>query len=126
MEFIPVLHIETLLNQGVPKHKKMDNFISEENFHPTHGIDHTDFKCVVCFSLHDQLKKCKECENFICISCLNKLKVNVCPFCNSQPYTVVALNHFEKSSLDRLILKCNDCTEEFSFKERRKHMQKCA
>ena len=31
------------------KNRKLEDYINEENFHPTHGMDHTDFQCRVCF-----------------------------------------------------------------------------
>ena len=79
----------------------------------------------MCLELRDQLKKCTDCEAFICVPCLNKYKEHLCPHCRAKPFSSEKLNKFEQNHLDRLTFKCNECSNTFAFKERRKHMQNC-
>jgi len=115
----------------VHKNKKLEWFIDEKNFRLTHGINLTDFQCIMCLSLRDQLKKCVECQTFICVPCINRVDVfkkneeASCPHCRIKPLICQELNRFEKNHRDRLKFKCHECREEFEFKERRKHMQIC-
>ena len=105
--------------------RKMGDYIDSENFHETHGVAHIDFVCQVCLCLRDQVKKCSECEVFICEPCLNKIKELSCPNCRNSPFTCVDLSRLEQNHLNLLNFKCKTCDDTFNFKERRKHMQTC-
>ena len=124
---LPVIQIETLLSEfeGKPRNRKLDEFINEDNWRPTHGINHADLQCGMCWTLRDQLKKCADCQTFICVPCLNRYKEPLCPYCRTKPFACNDLNRFEQSHLDWLNFKCTECSEPFEFKERRKHMQTC-
>ena len=98
-QIITQVYEETLLsdyqNSERSKNRKLKDYIKEENFHPTQGVEHTDFQCRVCFELRDQLKKCAECQTFICTPCLNKVSGPGCPHCRNEPLDCVKLNRFE-------------------------------